>query len=443
MSPIGSDDTSQWPSPARNVHDTDVQGLNVAADPFELFEGTRSDSGASDPHARGSRGSSESSERLDRFEGLLEGMAKQQAQFMANQVKLQEQLQRRSEPSRTTPYENQYGASSAFTDFIKARDRRMRVDSLDESMLSVGPTAPTLPVPTRPVEQATNVQQPQQAPQQQPYWPSPSPEQFVPPTNFGIKIPKPRDLDWPGFGKFSGKEVYPGLGANFKSWGLRFLKRLAAAQQMSGGDWPEEFRILALNGKLDGTALVYFERMVPLWTTESPTLEHVMNRMLVPYMTTITASKGLQLMTAEKSKSRTWAEHYHLCKSAPPYLQSAMLTRLNSQRADYLQQATELVAFAIEFDANMLKQEIGRGNRGRGGRFHGGGRGDQGGRGSVARVDGTETRSCYNCGEAGHLARDCPGKENSGAKTSTRVTLAVGTGTNGDSCTWILDVPSG
>ncbi|KAE8964876.1 hypothetical protein PF011_g28502, partial [Phytophthora fragariae] len=64
MSPIGSDDTAQRPSP---VHDTDVQGLNVAADPFELFEGTRSDSVASEPHARGSRGSSESSERLDRL----------------------------------------------------------------------------------------------------------------------------------------------------------------------------------------------------------------------------------------------------------------------------------------------------------------------------------------------------------------------------------------
>ncbi|KAE8961319.1 hypothetical protein PR003_g27149 [Phytophthora rubi] len=215
MSPIGSDDTSQRPSPAHDVHDTDVQGLNVAADPFELFEGTRSDSVASEPHARGSRGSSESSERLDRLEGLLEGMAKQQAQFMANQAKLQEQLQRRSEPSHMPPYENQYGAASAFTDFIKARDRRMRVDSLDASMLSVGPTTPTLPVPTRPVEQVTNVQQPQRAPPQQPYVPSPSPEQFVPPTNFGIKLPKPRDLDWPGFGKFSGKEVYPGLGADF------------------------------------------------------------------------------------------------------------------------------------------------------------------------------------------------------------------------------------
>ncbi|KAE9292468.1 hypothetical protein PR003_g24749 [Phytophthora rubi] len=273
----------------------------------------------------GSRGSSESSERLDRLEGLLEGMAKQQAQFMANQVKLQEQLQRRSEPSHMPPYENQYGASSAFTDFIKARDRRMRVDSLNASMLSVGPTAPMLPAPTRPVEQATNVQQPQQAPPQQPYVPSPSPEQFVPPTNFGIKIPKPRDLDWPGFGKFSGKEVYPGLGADFKSCRLRFLQRLAAAQQMSGGDWPEEFRILALNGKLDGTALVYFEGMAPLWTAESPTLEHVLQS---------------------------------LCKSAPPYLQSAMLTRLNSQRVDYLQQAPELVAFAIEFEANIFKQEI-------------------------------------------------------------------------------------
>ncbi|OWZ11069.1 hypothetical protein PHMEG_00015968 [Phytophthora megakarya] len=59
-------------------------------------------------------------------------------------------------------------------------------------------------------------------------------------------MPKPRDLDWPEFTKFSGKEVYPGLGADLKAWGLRFPQRLCAAQQMCGGDWSEDFRILGL-----------------------------------------------------------------------------------------------------------------------------------------------------------------------------------------------------
>ncbi|KAG2817462.1 hypothetical protein PC111_g12699 [Phytophthora cactorum] len=130
--------------------------------------------------------------------------------------------------------------------------------------------APEMATPQ--TETTTNMQQPMNVPTAEP---------FMPP-NFGLKVPKPRDLDWPGFAKFTGKEVYPGLGADFKTWGLRVLQRLAATQQMSGGDWSEEFRIIALNGKLDGTALT----------------------------TTITAFKGLQLMTAEKLRERTWAEHF-------------------------------------------------------------------------------------------------------------------------------------
>ncbi|KAG3149310.1 hypothetical protein PI126_g12052 [Phytophthora idaei] len=368
MSPNGSDDTSQRPNP-HDVQDTDVHELNVAADPVELFEGTHSDSGASDTPGRGSRNSSASSERLDRLEGHLEGMAKQQAQFVANQAELHKQLQHRTEPSNTSSFEYKYGESSAFTDFIKVRARRMRVGSLDTSMRTATPATPAPEMATPQTETTTNMQQPMN---------EPVAEQFVPPPNFGLKVPKPRDQDWPGFAKFTGKEAPAD-----ERW------------KLIGG-----IPILALNGKLDGTALVYFERVLPLWTTESPTLEHVMNQMLTPYMTTILASKGLQLMTAEKLRDRTWAEHFQyltyvaersgcpdlhvlqcLCESAPVYLQSAMLTRLNSQRVDYIQEVTELVAFTIEFEASMTKHDNLRGNRGHGSRFHNGGRGVQGGRG--------------------------------------------------------------
>ncbi|EEY58779.1 uncharacterized protein PITG_22277 [Phytophthora infestans T30-4] len=188
---------------------------------------------------------------------------------------------------------------------------------------------------------------------------------------------------------------------------------------MSGGDWSEEFRILALNGKMDGSALVYFERMLPLWTAESPTLEHVMNRMLVP-----TWAEHFQYLTyvAERSGCSDLHVIQCLCKSAPGYLQSAMLTRLNSQRMDHLQQATELVAFAIEYEASMGKYERSRSQGGRGnrehGRFHGSNRGVHGERGqeTVSRVDDTDTRRCYNCNEIGHIARNCPAKKNNGAK---------------------------
>ncbi|OWY94317.1 LOW QUALITY PROTEIN: hypothetical protein PHMEG_00035987, partial [Phytophthora megakarya] len=441
MSPSGSDNVSQQQSTSA-VRDTDASRPNVDPDPFELFEGTHSESGASDAPGRGSRNSSENSERLDRLEGLLEGLAKQQRQFIANQAKLQQQMQQA--PICHTRHPSNIRSPRVHR-LLKSKDRRMRVGSLDESMPTATASVPTPVTMTRPVEP---VAAPQQRQMQQEKMAVPPVEHFAPPTNFGVKNPKPRDLDWSGFA----------------TMGLRFLQRLGAAQQMSGGDRPEEFRILALNGKLDGSALVYFERMLPLWTAESPTLEHVMNRMLVTFMTTISAAKGLQLMTAEKQKTRTGTDHYQyityvaersgcsdlhvlqsLCKSAPSYLQSAMLTRLNSQRVDYLQQVTELVSFAIEYEETMNKQDNvrgqgGGGNRGRGGRFGGGGRGGQGGRAveSVARVASTETRKCYNCGEVGHLGLCCPDKEGDGAK-ETRVSLAVRTCAAEDDTTWILD----
>ena len=80
-----------------------------------------------------------------------------------------------------------------------------------------------------------------------------------------------------------------------------------------------------------------------------------MNSMLMLYMTPIPSTKGIELMTIEKDRSRTWPERYQylacveersgnseqsvlecLCKSAPAHIQLAMLTRLNAQRDDYL-----------------------------------------------------------------------------------------------------------
>uniref|UniRef100_A0AAV1V5G9 Uncharacterized protein n=1 Tax=Peronospora matthiolae TaxID=2874970 RepID=A0AAV1V5G9_9STRA len=152
---------------------------------------------------------------------------------------------------------------------------------------------------------------PDQPHQQDERYRSPEPSHpFVTPNDYGLKLPKPRDLDWHGFSKFTGKETYPGVGANFKAWGIRFLQRLGAAQMMSGGDWLEELKILALSGKLEGSALSYYEKMLPVWCAVSNTLEHVMNSMLMLYMTPIPSTKGIDLMTREKEHSKTWPEHY-------------------------------------------------------------------------------------------------------------------------------------
>lgn len=129
-----------------------------------------------------------------------------------------------------------------------------------------------------------------------------------------------------------------------------------------------------------------------------------MNSMLMLYMIPIPSTKGIELMTIEKDRRRTWPEHYqllvyvakrsgnseqsvleYLCKSASAHILIAMLTRLNYQRADYLVQAAELAEFAIDIEVSTSKQrnEGGRAERsrnGQGGRYSSDGRMDQDGR---------------------------------------------------------------
>ncbi|KAE9360928.1 hypothetical protein PF008_g1531 [Phytophthora fragariae] len=77
---------------------------------------------------------------MDRIEGLLEGMA---AKFAAQQLQMQTQLQQvtearraqqapRSSGHRLFATSSEYG-SGTFGDYMKARDRSMRMGSLDES----------------------------------------------------------------------------------------------------------------------------------------------------------------------------------------------------------------------------------------------------------------------------------------------------------------------
>ena len=64
-------------------------------------------------------------------------------------------------------------------------------------------------------------------------------QQFFPQQNFGLKMPTVKDMKLP-IQWLSGKEDYRGLGARLNIWGLQFLDELGAAQQLSGGEWPEE-----------------------------------------------------------------------------------------------------------------------------------------------------------------------------------------------------------
>ncbi|CAI5716465.1 unnamed protein product [Peronospora farinosa] len=76
--------------------------------------------------------------------------------------------------------------SNTFGDYLKARGKSMRMGSLYELM----------------------ERKPMPIPQQQAWT-------FCTPQDFGLKMPKMKDMDWPGFPRFSDNEIYAGVGADF------------------------------------------------------------------------------------------------------------------------------------------------------------------------------------------------------------------------------------
>lgn len=64
---------------------------------------------------------------------------------------------------------------------------------------------------------------------------------------------------------------------------MQFLDELGAAQQLSGGEWPEEFKIRTLDRYLDGIGRKQFNKMEEIWASELATLKHLMNKMLEVY----------------------------------------------------------------------------------------------------------------------------------------------------------------
>ncbi|OWZ01840.1 hypothetical protein PHMEG_00026705 [Phytophthora megakarya] len=197
ISQNGPDTTSSTPKPADIVPDPHVRDLSTTTDPLELLEEARSLSSVSDAPTR-SVGTSDLARKL---------------------------YKRSPAPCQSS---SKHG-SGTFGDYMKARDRGMRMGALDESER-------VRPGPTREPHAA-------QEPEPLPYLPALgaalTPQQhvqFVSPQNFGLKMPKMKDPDWSGFLKFSGEEIYAGVGIDFLAWGKKFVQRVVAAQLMSGGD---------------------------------------------------------------------------------------------------------------------------------------------------------------------------------------------------------------
>ncbi|OWZ02249.1 hypothetical protein PHMEG_00026224 [Phytophthora megakarya] len=201
---------------------------------------------------------------------------------------------------------------------------------------------------------------------------------------------------------FDGKELYQGLGSGFMQWGIKFMRQMRYAEAASGFAWSEDVKVDLLGHHLSGVTERYYNRQVEGWWAESPTVEHVMQRMLDTFNVQITPEQSLKLFNAPKSGKRTWTENYlylvavreacggadnlaldNIVRYAAPDMRGVMLSRLNLGRTDYLKQGEELAQFA-ERDMNNTRHM---------------------GKDMAAAVTESKPkpRKCYVCGSEKHL----------------------------------------
>ncbi|OWZ01373.1 hypothetical protein PHMEG_00027251 [Phytophthora megakarya] len=141
---------------------------------------------------------------------------------------------------------------------------------------------------------------------------------------------------------------------------------------------------------------------------ESPTVEHVMPRMLETFNVRITLGQSMNLFIAPKYGKRTWTEHYL-------YLVYLVVVREACGGADnlvldnlvlYRKEAEEQFAQSAERDMNNTRHM------------------DKDMTAAVSEAK-PKPRKCYVCGSEKHLTKACPNRNNVSGKRSAGYSLDV------------------
>jgi hypothetical protein len=105
---------------------------------------------------------------------------------------------------------------------------------------------------------------------------------------------------------FDGKEIYPGLGADFMSWGRKFIRSIAYAEATCGYQWSEDINVEVLSHHAQGVAERYFNKQVNRWWDQTPALWLVLERMNDAFNTTLSTAQAMKYFAARKDPRRTW-----------------------------------------------------------------------------------------------------------------------------------------
>lgn len=219
-----------------------------------------------------------------------------------------------------------------------------------------------------------------------------------------VRVPTMREMKL-NMSRFDGKELYPGLGSNFKSWGLKFQQQVELAQHASRTTWSEAIKICVLGNYLEGEPERLFDDQKDAWSSVCPELWFMLEMLFATYGAIISKQKTMRMLCERNDKSRTWPQHLsyliaikeatncdaslvldNIAKYASETLRAELMGRYNPARQDYMIHAQELVRFAQELETEFYSSS--------------------GKRAGMVNAVTDDTR-CYNCQGLGHLARTC------------------------------------
>ncbi|OQR85565.1 RNA-dependent DNA polymerase [Achlya hypogyna] len=289
-------------------------------------------------------------------------------------------------------------------------------------------------------------------------WNAPIPPQPSPTTPAPAYTPTtapigPRGPDLKRFKveKFTGAEIYPGLGCNFGRWFQTFNEAVERDVAFYGSTWTEPHCYHALKASLGSAVLLLVNTHEPAWRQASSNYgyQQLAEHLLKAYSTHMTHEALMAKLQEPKRRQHTWLEHVqfmrhvqaevgatnqlildifcrHACpelsrhlithvadrnKNDPATLDSAVaaLTALTGTGSNYTRNKhnNQGRAMAAIIPNDNHQQGGGRNNGRNGGR--GGGRGGRGGRnnGGGPRQNDGEMR-CAACKQTGHRWAQCP-----------------------------------
>ena len=224
--------------------------------------------------------------------------------------------------------------------------------------------------------------------------------------------------------KFSGKELYPGLGSGFEEWCDRFVRKVMNAEERIGKRWPEATKVERLGDFLEGTAKQEYEKCLKKTHREmgnNITVHDIIQELKIYFGKRISNGKLISLLRQEKQKWRTWQQHLlylrhlndlagghhddlvleNIVKYAKPEHRIVLLARMRTDAEDQLQEAARLVDFIeTELEDQPTRYPKHYQPKTRNPESN-----------QMTREEMRKNGTCFNCNQKGHRAYECPSKK--------------------------------